>query len=126
MDAKFSTGYDNILARILAFQLLKDYFLKQSKDLLGDSPLESANLKWTGTKTALIELIYALQSAETINNGSADIKQIADSFERLFNINLGNYYRHFQEIRLRKSGKATFLNSMKEKFIQRLDELDEK
>jgi hypothetical protein len=126
IDCKFSTGYDRTLARIIAFQLLSDYLKKEITNLNSDSSISSSNLKWTASKSALIELIYALQTVDSINGGKADIKQIADSFENMFNINLGNYYRHFQEIRLRKSGHTLFLDLMKEKFIQRMDELDEK
>lgn len=126
VDINFSTGYDNILARIMAARLVKEYLLALIKNLDNGGGNSPSQLKWTGTKSALIELIYALQSVDSVNGGKADIKQIAYSFESLFNISLGNYYRHFQEIRLRKSGKATFLDSMKEKFIQRMDELDER
>lgn len=125
-DGNFCTGYDNVLARILAARLVKEYLLGCIQNLNSGNESGISQLKWTGTKSALIELIYALQSADSVNGGKADIKQIADSFENLFNISLGNYYRHFQEIRLRKSGKATFLDLMKEKFIQRMDELDER
>lgn len=126
IDTQFSTGHDNTLARILACQLTKDYLTGLIHNLdkgLGD---RSTNLKWTGTKSALIELIYAIHSVDTVNEGRADIKQIADSFESLFNISLGNYYRLFQEIRQRKSSQTTFLDLMKVRFIQRMNELDEK
>ncbi len=119
IDAKFSTGYDNVLAKILAYQMVKEHIITQLQKL--DDP-SASSLKWTGTKSALIELIYALQSVDAVNNGKADIKQIADSFEHLFNISLGNYYRQFQEIRLRKNGKTNFLDDMKEKLVQRLDD----
>jgi hypothetical protein len=126
IDTKFSTGHDNTLARILACQLVKEHLIGLLQNLDKGFPNGTSQLKWTGTKSALIELIYALQCVDTVNGGKVDIKQIADSFESLFNISLGNYYRHFQEIRLRKSGKATFLDLMKEKFIQKMDELDER
>lgn len=122
IDAKFSTGYDNVLARILAYQMVKEYLVTQLQKLDEGSTDKSSSLKWTGTKSALIELIYALQSVDAVNNGKADIKQIADSFEQLFNISLGNYYRQFQEIRLRKNGKTNFLDDMREKLTQRLDD----
>lgn len=121
IDAKFSTGYDNVLAKILAYQMVKEHLITQLQRLDDPSDIASS-LKWTGTKSALIELIYALQSVDAVNNGKADIKQIADSFEHLFNISLGNYYRQFQEIRLRKNGKTNFLDEMKEKLVQRLDD----
>lgn len=122
VDTKFSTGYDNILARILAYQMVKEYLNGFILKLETDSPDKLSSLKWTGTKTDLVELIYALQSVDAINNGKADLRQIADSFESVFNISLGNYYRRFQEIRLRKNGKANFLDDLKEKLVQRLDD----
>jgi hypothetical protein len=127
-DSNFSTGYDNTLARIMSTQLAKEHLISLIRNLDTENGNRNSpsQLKWTGTKSALIELIYALQSVDSVNSGKADIKRIADSFENLFNISLGNYYRHFQEIRLRKSGRATFLDLMKEKFVQRLNEMDER
>ena len=125
-DEKFSTGYDNLLATMLADQMLKDYLLSSIKNAGSESDNGSRSyLTWTGPKTYLIELVYALQSAEAFNNGKADIKQIASAFENIFNISLGNYYRVYQEIRLRKNGKSYFLDQLKDKFLQRMDELDQ-
>jgi hypothetical protein len=125
MDEKFTTCYDKILAILLANQLLKEYLLTTIKRVTESKDVSQSLLTWTGPKTYLIELIYALQLAETFNNGKADIKHIASTFESVFNISLGNYYRVFQEIRLRKNGKANFLDQLKDKFIQRMDELDQ-
>ena len=122
IDSKFSTGFDSVLARLMACQMVKEYLNGLILKLETCSGDKLSPLKWTGTKAALIELIYALQSGDAVNNGKADIKQIADSFESLFNITLGNYYRHFQEIRLRKNGKANFLDDLKEKLVHRLDD----
>lgn len=121
IDERFTTHYDNILAQMVANESVKDYLLNTIGKLNRD---ENLALSWTGSKTALIELLYALQSAEIFNNGKADLKQIASTFESLFNISLGNYYRVFQEIRLRKSGRTNFLDQLKEKFIHRMEELD--
>lgn len=119
-DKIFSTGYDTILSKIIANELLKEYLLASLRKIKwGD-----AGLSWTGSKSALVELIYALHDVEAFNEGKADLKQIASAFESLFNISLGNYYRIFQEILLRKNGRANFLESLKEKFIQRTTEKD--
>ena len=123
VDIRFSTGFDTVLALILACQMLKDHLIDLIKKLSSEfSEISPSLLAWTGTKSDLVELIYALQSSEAINNGKADIRQIAQSFEAIFNISLGNYYRRFQEIRLRKNGKTNFLDQMKEKLEQRLDD----
>lgn len=125
-DEKFSTAQDNTLSVWLANKMLREYLLSAIKkvELEGNCELKPS-LTWTGPKTSLIELIYALQSAQVFNNGKSDIKQIASSLEQLFNISLGNYYRGFQDLRLRKSGMTNFLDQLKDKFIQRINELDQ-
>jgi hypothetical protein len=124
-DERFSTGCDNTLALLLANQMLRDYLQSAIKKVSSESEDEKILLTWTGPKTYLIELVYALQSAETFNNGKADIKQIASAFEKIFNISLGNYYRVFQEIQQRKKGKSYFLDQLMAKFIQRVNEFDQ-
>ena len=84
-----------------------------------------SNLFWTGSKTELIELIYALQSSGAINSGTANIKELASLFEQVFNIDLGNYYHTFIEIRARKCSKTKFLDALIEVLRKRLEESDE-
>lgn len=123
IDENFSTGFDVKLAKILANELMKKYALKallKSNTELTEGP----TLIWTDSKASLIELIYALHSAKVFNKGVADIKHVASTFENLFNISLGNYYRVIQEIRIRKSGQTNFLDQLKGKLLKRLNEYD--
>ena len=76
-------------------------------------------------KVSLIELIYSLQTAGVINNGTADIKLLTNFFERTFQVDLGNVYNVFQEMRIRKKNRSSFLDQLKERLIQRMDEADE-
>ncbi|MDH7459858.1 RteC domain-containing protein [Chitinophagaceae bacterium 26-R-25] len=69
--------------------------------------------------------MYALQSLVVFNNGAADIKLLATYFERIFTVDLGNYYRIFQEIRIRKGNRTAFLKSLIERLTQRMDDADE-
>lgn len=80
---------------------------------------------WTAPKASLVEILYALQSTGVFNNGAADIKQLAMWFERNFRISLGNYYHVFQEIRLRKKNRTSFLDQ-KDKLIKRMDDADKR
>ncbi|HRE67732.1 MAG TPA: RteC domain-containing protein [Cyclobacteriaceae bacterium] len=121
-DESFSTGYDTRLAKILANELLKNLVLK----LLNRTDAVQPELTWTGSKTDLIELIYALHGAEIFNNGSIDIKKIAASFESVFNTSLGNFYKTFQEIRIRKKNQASFLDHLKTNLVKRMNSGDEK
>lgn len=83
-------------------------------------------LQWTAPKTALIELIYGLQAAGACNNGAADIKQITSFFESVFGLELGNVYNVFQEMRLRKKNRTVFLDNLRDRVVQRMDEADER
>lgn len=120
-DENFTTCYDTKVAKILANELIKIYIL----NLLQGTTMDQASntpLTWTGQKTDLTELIYALHSIEVFNNGSANIKLIASTFEHSFNVKLGDYYRTFQEIRLRKRRQTPFLDHLREKALQRINE----
>lgn len=59
------------------------------------------------------------------NNGTSDLKDIAEYFENIFNIDLGQYHRAFLEIRMRKSDQTKFLNSLKETLIKRMEKTDD-
>jgi len=86
---------------------------------------QSSKLFWTGSKTDLIELIYALHNCGAINSGTADIKEMALVFEQMFNIDLGNYYHTFIEIRARKNSKTKFLDRLIDVLTKRFEESDE-
>ncbi len=59
----------------------------------------------------MIELMYALFASRAINDGNIEINKIADFFEAVFKINLGDYYRTYSEMKLR-SNKFKFLEKL--------------
>jgi len=130
-DTTFSTSHDFKVARILANDLIQLYLEDQlimieNKDL-GDKSQRKPNVKlmWTGSKVALIELMYALHTEGVFNNGAADLKDIADYFEHSFDIDLGQYRRVFLEIRARKSEKSKFITMLNEALLKRMEKSDE-
>jgi hypothetical protein len=130
-DPQFSSSHDSKLSRLLAYEMLADFLNSELGTLSGNSQAHTVQgsadspMNWTAPKTGLIELMYACNSFGAFNNGKASINQIADLFERIFNIKLGNYYRTFQEIRIRKKGRTIFLDQLREKLIDRMDDADE-
>jgi len=132
IDKKFSTSHDATVATILAYDMLIIH-LKKQIDKLNNNGMEmfslsqqlNSKLFWTANKTDLIELIYALHSSGAVNSGTADIKEMASACEQIFNIDLGNYYHTFVEIRSRKSNTTKFIDKLKESLAQRIDESDE-
>jgi hypothetical protein len=131
-DERFSTSHDFKIAKILAHDRLQVYLEEQLSTLdkketnmvTQDAP--KVKLYWTESKTALIELIYALHSHGAFDNGRADIKDIAASFEHLFGVELGDYYRTFLELRMRKTGRTKFLHSLIQSLSKKMDEAEEK
>ena len=53
------------------------------------------------------------------------LKNIAEYFEDIFDIDLGQYRRTFLEIRVRKSERTKFINSLKENLTKRMDNSDD-
>ena len=130
-DRTFSTSHDFKVAKIMAHDLIQVYLEDKLLLIENKEPIEKSkvNLKvkqnWTGSKVALIELLYALHTEGVFNNGTSDLKEIAEYFENVFSIDLGQYHRAFLEIRMRKTDKTKFLNGMKEKLIRRMENTDE-
>ena len=61
-----------------------------------------------------------------INNGNIDIKRLCRFFERVLNIDLGDIYHAFSEIKMRKKERTKYLDSLRDALIKRMDESDEK
>lgn len=128
-DPLFTTSHDFIVAKISANEMLEDLLSAEiSKLVTQTGPVPAANgqtMKWTASKAALTELLYALFSAGAINNGSTSIQQVALFLEKTFNTNLGNYYRAFQELRIRKKNRTQFIDELKSKLTAKMDFDDE-
>ena len=131
VDTTFSTSHDFKVARILANDLIQLYIENQllmidNKDT-SDKSQRKPNMKmvWTGSKVSLIEIMYALHTEGVFNNGAADLKDIAEYFEHIFEIDLGQYRRAFLEIRARKSDKTKFIVTLNEALLKRMENSDE-
>ena len=131
-DPKFSTACDFKVAKILANELLRIYLneellkLEQAHYPQSDLPtFPKTRETWTGSKTDLVELIYALCETESFSFGKITRKRLADYFESVFNIDLGDVYRTYLEIRERNN-RTQFLDELKEKLIIKMDADDSK
>jgi len=128
-DPRFSTSHDYKVARILANDMLNTYLndelqsLDQKKD---KKHPETSKCKsdWSDPKIGLIELVYALVAKGCINNGACDIKEIMHLFESIFNIDLGDFYRTFLEIKTRQN-PTKFLDSLRSALNHKIEEQDE-
>ena len=130
-DHTFSTSHDYKVSKIIANDLIELYLEDKILSITNKQPMEKSQVNhklkqnWTGSKVALIELLYALHTEGVFNNGASDLKDIAEYFENIFDIDLGQYHRAFLEIRVRKSDQTKFLNTLKEKLVKRMENTDD-
>lgn len=126
-DQTFSTSHDYKVAKIIANDLIQVYVEDQLySKTQGNKSVAIEKLSWTGSKTAMIELIYALNCQGVFDNGNSDIRLIAQYFEDTFNIELGNFYQTFLELRTRKINRTKFLDELRDGLLKKMDEQDEK
>ena len=115
----------------MANDFLELYIRSQLVKLKKDSEIEyevSTGLKtretWTASKTDLAELIYALDTAKCINHGNINLKVLASYFEAVFNIDIGDIYRIYLEIRERKGSRTLFLDRLRDTLTERMIKAD--
>lgn len=128
-DPAFCTAKGQDAALLLANRRLLAELEKQLATLKKGSGgwFGLPKLKWTLKAIDLVELIYGLYLTGAINNGKAELKDIAETFQQIFDVKLDNYSFTFtQSIHYRKSGSIRFLREMIEAILKKLDELDGK
>lgn len=127
---EFSTSHDLLWAQTLAMYRTIEYLTASRRDL---ERRESGNvqgkrtkvLAWTGSKTSLIELIYALYSDRIINNGSIELSTMTAAFEEFFSIKLDNVYKTYSEIKERKGSRTKFLEELMLNLQRKMNHEDE-
>ncbi|TKC02769.1 RteC domain-containing protein, partial [Pedobacter frigoris] len=125
-DHRFSTSHDYKVAKIIANDLIQVYIEDKLNNNNQKKASDNSALNWTGSKTALTELVYALHSQGVFDNGNADIKVIAKALELAFNVSLGNFYHTYLELKSRKMNRTKFLDCLRDALIRKMDEQDEK
>jgi hypothetical protein len=132
MDEDFFTWHDHTFSTIMAYDMLSDYIIDELKKLdnlekgIVESPVSS--LYWTAKKIELVEIIYALYFSGAINNGKATIKELAEVFGRMLNVDLSkDIYRYFAEIQQRKKeeNQTKFLDFLKAVLAKKLGDKNE-
>jgi hypothetical protein len=132
IDPEFSTSHDDVVAKIIAYDLLTTFYKQELRALknqkitpLTEMPtLSFQKISWTASKTDLVELLYATYAIGAIQNGNVDIKSLAKLFETLFDIDLGNFYKTYGEIRAREKDRTKFLDKMKFSLLRKMENDD--
>jgi len=127
LDGNFFTWHDHTFSTIMANEMLIEYIRKEIEKL--DNPEAEAKnrpkfpYQWTGNKIDMVEMLYALHFSKAINGGNTKIKELAEVFGLVFNIDLTkDIYRFYTEIQQRKIDQTKFLDYLRAILQQRIDD----
>jgi len=127
-EPAFSSSHDYLIAHIQANDRLEEFLKNEINSILNqnnfphvDDMGNSAILQWTESKTALIELIYALSAAGSINYGKCKIRELTNSFEKIFDIQLSDIHRTYQDIKSR-STPAKYIEKLQTSLVNKINE----
>src|SRR5690606_29637938 len=111
VDPHFNPSHDRLHSRIKAMQRFNGYghhgYREMDKPDLyqGNDIHKESRLHWTSSKAALTELVYALHTSKALNHGKAEVKDIAEILQKVFDYDLGDFYKIFSEIKSRKKSR---------------------
>ena len=72
--------------------------------LLPALPVKPAKkLCWTGKATDLVELLYALDTCDCINDGEIGVEELADVLSEIFRVEIKNCYNVYMNKRMVES-----------------------
>ena len=120
MDPQFSTGYDYLVAKIIAYEQLSAWLYSRIDAL--DTPIQptetknSSLLRWTGSKASYTELVYALCASGVINNGQCEVSQLTAILEEVFNFRCDDIYHIYHRMKTR-SEPTKFIDKLKTSFM---------
>jgi hypothetical protein len=83
-----------------------------------------SKIKWTGSIYELVELGYAILATKSVNNGEVDIKELMEFLCNIFDFEIKNFYHAYTTIRQRAGDRTIYLNRLKEKLMEKMEEAD--
>lgn len=133
-DSAFTTGYDQLVARIIAMEMLYA-FLSARRTCLQDNDTDDyikmlkfkGPYRWTGNAIELVELVYGLAEMDCINRGEAPIHELAAFVGALLDVDIRDCYSAYTDMKRRKNDSRTyFLDRMRERLNKRMQGDDER
>lgn len=130
-DFEFSTGYDNLVARIIGMEMLYAYLTTRKRAIQQsdcDGLLKmSGKYKWTGSAIELVELIYGLDEMQSVNGGDVPIQELVTFVSTTFGIEVKDCYSAYTDMKRRKNSSRTyFTDKMRERLNLRMEQDDER
>lgn len=127
-DPDFSTPRDMLLAKLRAYKLLLQYLdhrlvsLNHS-DAQINGLLFSDKLPWPFGDVAFAEMVYALFHAG-LKNENLTIIQIYRKLQEVFDVEIKDIYKLFQEMKSRKKSRTAFLDKLMQALLEEMERMD--
>lgn len=110
---------------LLEFQM-ESFKYHYTKSELKDSNISQSQYQWTGSKSDLVELAYALREDRCINDGDIQIEKFIQDLAIFFGLEVNKSSRIFINIKQRKAESRTFfLDKLAKKLNYRMVDDDE-
>lgn len=117
IDERITTKMEYSLAELFAKEQIIDYLESELDKIENPTNVNqvqnNSELQWTGTNLDFIELIYGLHHKNVVNGGNKEVKELAKTLCKAFNMDIEDQvYRYFIDIKRRKTNKTRFIDAM--------------
>ncbi len=117
---------NHIFALIEATSLMEEFLYNVDDPRSIDQKMNDfPSLTWTGTLNELVVVVKALVLSGRINNGQATTKDVVTFVQVMFNIDLKDYHRKYQDVK-NSHNPTKFLDYLSEVINDDIDQQDEK
>ncbi|MNJ95295.1 RteC protein [compost metagenome] len=124
LDDKYSTPGSNELAKLLSYEMVIEHLAEKVRELISGKDNDIGfkyKLVWEGPKVGLVEIGYAIHALGAVK---APVAQIMEGLQFIFNTNVGQFYRVFQDMRIRQGSRTLYLDDAISALNKRMDETD--
>ncbi|QGY47727.1 hypothetical protein GM418_29905 [Maribellus comscasis] len=112
----FFSCRDHTFSVIMAKEMLIKYISKEIEEIEHpegkDQVMSKSNLSWTDSKMDAYEFIYGIYYAGSVNHGKATISDLAEAFEKMFNIELKKDIYHAPSEMVQRNEPAKYLSRL--------------
>ncbi len=117
IDERITTKMEFTLSELLAKEQIINYLESELDKIENPTNVNqvqyNSELQWTGTNLDFIELIYGLHHKNVVNGGNNEVKELAKTLCKAFNMDIEDQvYRYFIDIKRRKTNKTRFIDAM--------------
>lgn len=128
LDMRYCTPGSFTVATILANRMLEEHFIREMVKLSRKPGLADAadyGIKWTDTRAALEEMIYAFYFKGSFNNGQVEIRKLYEALCSFFGLTPGNIYKSKQDF-YGRSNISAYLDLLSKRYKEGMEESDDR